>query len=302
MSKILSLLKDKKTQTTIQPADDVFNSRLKGAEDFYKSDVQEKLASTYIINPAKADEHKLPHPVEKPKPKSLNMLPWLISMAAVILFFGNAFFSGKVNINVQIVKGEPAAVPVSAEAYVQPQKIGGLTEEGSGKEAKSILDNILTFPLIGSGATNDMLIKHMGFYGAALGQSKMVKDGMWMVNDGSAGWASVGFDLKEPLDLRDFSLAFFVKGEKGGERLEVILRDAYNDSYMPQARYRIPDGAFGDTWAYVSLPFGGFKGICDITSVVHIGLEFGTSTTGNKSGSSIQVKNLRIVRNEDNSP
>ena len=72
-------------------------------------------------------------------------------------------------------------------------------------------DNIMAFPLIGEGSVNESFIKRMGFYGAALNGSRLIKDGILMVNDATAGWASTGFDFADATDLSDFSLNFFIK-------------------------------------------------------------------------------------------
>jgi len=51
----------------------------------------------------------------------------------------------------------------------------------------------------------------------------------------------------------------------------------------------------GKDWQFVSVPFGNFAGLYNVKAIKHIGFEFGTQTTQNEPGSSIYIKNIRIV-------
>jgi hypothetical protein len=155
----------------------------------------------------------------------------------------------------------------------------------------------VSIPLIAERRLNRDYIKKLGFYGAASSKSSVIEDGLYLFNDGSAGWASAGLDLAEPMDLSKSSLDFFIKGASGSESLELILRDAEYKSYIPQARNAVFNKNMAREWQFVSIPFNNFNGAYNPKNINHIGFEFGTQTTSNALGVSIYIKNMKIVNN-----
>lgn len=296
MSKILELLTYNYKKRKIDKGE-VFSNHISSSN--LDSETKEKLASTYIFNPIENIENVNDNLGEKHSPytsvpsraRLMHIFPWLISFLAILLLLANIAYRGTINIKIEVLKKSAGQSAPVAESYTPV--------EHPATEVKNT-DKVSTVALLASeNHINDNIVKRLGFYGAALNKSRIIKDGILLVNDGTVGWASVGFDLSEPMDSTDRSIDFFVKGAEGNESLELILRDADSNSYLPQAHHIIFRGNMKNEWQFVSIPFNDFNGFYNPERVKHIGFEFGTQTTLNKQGTAIYIKNMRIVKNRD---
>lgn len=121
-------------------------------------------------------------------------------------------------------------------------------------------------------------------------------------------WGSFAMDLGPTTDLTvipkkvesfDTSgyeyLAFWVKGEKGGERMELLIRDAHALNYMPQIKHKLPDAT--TEWQKVTVSLGQFKGRLDLTALDNVGLAFGKDV-GNLKGEVIFVDDFMFTNSE----
>ena len=121
-------------------------------------------------------------------------------------------------------------------------------------------------------------------------------------------WGSFAMDLGPTTDLTvipkkvesfDASgyeyLAFWVKGEKGGERMELLIRDAHALNYMPQIKHKLPDAT--TEWQKVTVSLGQFKGRLDLTALDNVGLAFGKDV-GNLKGEVIFVDDFMFTNSE----
>ena len=285
MSKILDLLTSshKKKELDKKEVHESFSHHL--ASENFDSDTKEKLANTYIFNPIEnvnngSTKKTLPHSPVSSKTRLASLFPWLIVFLMVLLLLINIAYRGKINVKIEVLKkSSEQFTPVApdenyffAERPAEDIEITGI---------------------------NGSIVEKLGFYGAASSKSRMMKDELLLVNDGTITWASAGFDLSEPIDSTGRSLDFFVKGKAGGESLELTLRDADSNSYLPQARHTTFHKNMRNEWQFVSVPFSDFDGFYNHERVKHIGFEFGTQTTLNKRGTSIYIKNIRIVKNTE---
>ena len=297
MSKIVDLLTYKKKISDKKGYDDIFSSKI--LSENFDTTTKEKIANTYILNPSdepanlkkdKSEDLLLPsHKATHLSAKIFHLFPWLISFLAVLLLLVNIAYRGKINIKIEILDNDAGRITSDVSKGASTHQPLPLIEENAGPEYVS------TF-LILNGRINNQIIKKIGFYGAALNDSKISKDGVCLISDGTAGWASAGFDLIEPMDLTNSSLEFFAKGLKGNESLELILRDSDNNSYIPRAYNLIFNKNMGGEWQFASVPFDNFKGYYNSRRVNHIGFEFGTQTTSNEPGTSIHIRNIKIVK------
>lgn len=300
MSKILDLLNYYK-KAGEDKRGDTFSNHL--PQEKFDSSTKEKLANTYIFNPihkidkvedaAKKEDKKISlpkHDTGASKGKFIQFFPWLITFLAVILLLVNIVYRGKVNVIIEFVNERPiqTASAISKDSSLQGE---------AALEVKSSDATQISINLIGEGEFNRYIIKRLGFYGASLSRSKLLQDGLFLYNDGTTGWASVGLDLAEPMDLSTSTLDFFIKGLYGNESLRLILRDAENNSYLPQADNTIFSKNMARDWQFVSIPFHTFNGNYNPRRINHIGFEFGTQTTSNEPGTSLYIKNIRIVKN-----
>ncbi len=266
-------------------------------------DTREKLASTYIFNPIENTKEAKPGPKietahRKDKkitaePRLTAIFPWFISFLAVLLLLVNIAFRGKIVINIDVIPGAEPKIPA-----VMPEKSASkddIAPKAEGYQEMRLSVKPKSITLAGVSMPDKGIIKKVGFYGAALSKSKAMEGGFLLFNDGTAGYASTAFDLSYPMDLEDSTLDFFVKGTYGNESLKLFLRDAGTKSYMPQAVNFLFKKNMGADWQFVSIPFKNFTGSYDPKAINHIGFEFGTQTTQNEPGTSIYIKNIKIV-------
>jgi hypothetical protein len=86
----------------------------------------------------------------------------------------------------------------------------------------------------------------------------------------------------ESLDVSGYKyLTFWVKGEKGSEKMELLVRDAHALNYMPQIKRKLPD--LTTEWQKVVVPLEEFSGKIDLTQLDNIGIAFGLDV-GNMLG------------------
>ena len=106
-------------------------------------------------------------------------------------------------------------------------------------------------------------------------------------------WGSFGMDMGRVVDAvpvpvkiesKDVSgykyLTFWVKGEKGGEHMEVTFRDANAVTYTPQFKYKIPDAT--TSWQKIVVPLDKIKGKIDLTALDNVSIAFGQDVSNDK--------------------
>jgi hypothetical protein len=121
-------------------------------------------------------------------------------------------------------------------------------------------------------------------------------------------WGSFAMDLGPAIDLTvmpkkvesfDVSgysyLVFWLKGEKGGEKMELLLRDAHALNYMPQVKYKLPDAT--TEWQKIVIPLTELKGKIDLTALDNIGLAFGPDV-GNLAGEIIYIDDFMFTNSK----
>ena len=100
----------------------------------------------------------------------------------------------------------------------------------------------------------------------------------------------------ESFDASDWGyLTFWVKGDKGGEKMELVIRDAHALNYMPQVKYKLPDAT--TEWQKVAVSLEQFKGQIDLTALDNIGLAFGRDV-GNLKGEVVYIDNFAFTTSE----
>jgi len=125
----------------------------------------------------------------------------------------------------------------------------------------------------------------------------------------STNWGSFAMDLGVTIDLtiepkqvesKDVSgykyFAFFVKGQNGGEALEVLFRDAHAVSYMPQVK--VPFHNITDKWTQVAIPLEDVNKKIDLTQLDNIGIAFGPDV-GNETGATIYLDDFVFTDNAE---
>ena len=117
-------------------------------------------------------------------------------------------------------------------------------------------------------------------------------------------WASFATDMGPTIDKtvepkkvesKDVSkykkLVLWVKGEKGGEKFNVIVRDAHARSYMPQAIVYNPSGGCTKERKKIEIKLTDFIGRVDWKNLDTVGLEFGVNI-GNPKGAAFYIDDI----------
>ncbi len=122
-------------------------------------------------------------------------------------------------------------------------------------------------------------------------------------------WGSFGMDLGPDmditttpkkvvsLDVSDYKyLVFWAKGEKGGEKMELVVRDAHALNYSPQVNYKLPD--LTNEWQKIVIPLSEIGGKADLTALDNIGITFGTDI-GNMKGDIAYIDDFVFTNNKE---
>lgn len=141
------------------------------------------------------------------------------------------------------------------------------------------------------------LVKKIGFYGGC--QHSYQDEAIKLVNAKFFQWSSMGIDFIAPVDLRKKKIVFKIKGKSGGERLKLTFRDNSAFNFEPQLVLTPKEPTLSSEWQLVDINVDDFYKELDPSQVVHIGLEFGTNTTGNPANATLYVKDI-VIENADN--
>ncbi|MFH1369359.1 MAG: hypothetical protein ABII64_09565 [Elusimicrobiota bacterium] len=122
------------------------------------------------------------------------------------------------------------------------------------------------------------------------------------------GWASFAMNMGPtinreitPIEVQTLNvssyqkLTFMVKGDKGGEKFNVIFRDSHAPDYMPQARVTLFIDGAPNQWTKVEIPLSKVSWQVDLKNLANIGIEFG-SNLGNKQGAAIFLDDFRLEK------
>lgn len=162
--------------------------------------------------------------------------------------------------------------------------------------ARSKLDAISTQEALASvimedGREDSGLVARIGFYGACVHTYQ--EQSLKLINGSHRNWSSMGIDFVYPLDLRGKQIVVKLKGKLGGEKLLMIFRDQGAKDYNPQL-VLIPEESTSCYWQNIRVVLGGDQPDIDLSQVVHMGLEFGSSTAQNPANSTLFVKDIII--------
>lgn len=151
-----------------------------------------------------------------------------------------------------------------------------------------------TISIIKDGQKDTSLIDKLGFYGACL--STQEKQAIRLVNGSFCTWSSMGIDFAYPLDLRGKQITLVLKGKRGGEKLELTFRDTLAKDYNPQLVLSLGKEGVSQDWRTVKFSFDAQETRkIDLSQIVHMGLEIGSSTAQNPAHSTLYVKDIIIA-------
>ncbi len=146
--------------------------------------------------------------------------------------------------------------------------------------------------IIKDGREDSALVEKIGFYGACVHMYQ--KQSIKLINGSFRSWSSMGIDFIYPLDLRGKQIVLKLKGKQGGEKFELTFRDKFAQDYTPQLVLAPKRKGLSGDWQKIEVVFDAHQPKIDLSCVVHMGLEFGTSTVQNPRNSTLFVKDIFI--------
>jgi hypothetical protein len=128
----------------------------------------------------------------------------------------------------------------------------------------------------------------------ALGTKKAETWGSFSMDLGLTTDATTTPKKVKSLDVTKYKyLTFWLKGDKGGEKLELLFRDSHAQNYMPQAKYKVQDAV--PEWVKISVPLEEIQKLgIDLKALDNIGIAFGPDA-GNKQGAIIYVDDFAFT-------
>jgi hypothetical protein len=158
-----------------------------------------------------------------------------------------------------------------------------------------------TIPVVDKGIVNRDAIKRPEFLGyARQGISKTAKETLILRNPKKYNWAEVLLPFRFPIDLSSRTLVFYVRGQRGGEKVTIILKDIDNRSV------RLRDVYLSSDWREESIPLNISGSHVDLANISSMRIEYGrigesSSERDSAIESIIYVKDLNLLREAKNS-
>lgn len=157
--------------------------------------------------------------------------------------------------------------------------------------------NSKTVKAVDGGVINNDIIRNFEFCGYAKnGASRALKNFVVLNNPRKYSWAGILLNFKFPLDLSSRRIVLALRGDTGGERAWLILKDANNRA----ARREL---YLSSRWQDEVVRPGEMRKDIDLSRITQLRIESGyTGESGRMLDSSIPftiyLKNLNIIREE----
>ena len=107
------------------------------------------------------------------------------------------------------------------------------------------------------------------------------------------GWAELSIDFKFPIDLSMRKLSLSLRGNVGGEKINVVLRD------MEDRSFRVNDLSLSSNWNDKIIDLEKAKGEIDLSKINHLRVECGYAGESIKSspvGVVVYVKDIGLLK------
>jgi len=131
------------------------------------------------------------------------------------------------------------------------------------------------------------------FAGSAKSESEITDQYLRLVNSRGSGWANMKINFDEPLNLTKHKLFFMAKGQRGGEKFLIALKDSTNKTY--QSINIMPQG-LSNVWQKVTINLKETASAIDLNKVSEITLEIGSLTANNSVAATIYIKDLALTK------
>lgn len=251
---------------------------------------QEQLASIYFpSDKEKGAKTEIAAPIiiriiEKPKFSSV--VPWIIASIAFLITALSLFSTKRIFIDVKMIDEKSPYLSAFEESRFSqnlPAPKEPVERELPGDET----------------VTEKIAHESFIFEGAAKLKSSKDKQGLTLVNSSVAPFARASFYFDVPADLTRSKIVFYVKGAVGGERLAVAVKDEENILAFRKGKIFPIKDPLTVQWQRAEISFDDVAANFDKHKVKSVRLDFGSKDTENKSGDTLFVKELQIVRQKN---
>lgn len=165
------------------------------------------------------------------------------------------------------------------------------------KFAKAGMMDSKVINIFSDGRLNARIIKKFEFGGSASknnSNSKIANRLIILNSPEKYNWADAAIDFKFPIDVSKRNLSISFKGEIGGERINIVLKDENNRTCRLNNMY------LTSAWRAETISFDGIKEDIDLSKITHLRFEFGYIGESDNINSPIDVtiylKEMKITK------
>lgn len=124
--------------------------------------------------------------------------------------------------------------------------------------------------ILSKGSVNRDLINPVRFRGyAKSGKGSISKNMVTLNNPQKYNWADMSMEFKFPIDVSSRNLSLDLRGNVGGEKINIVLRDTNNRTL------RMDDISASYNWSNKTIPLDKGGSSIDLTKVNHLRIETG---------------------------
>lgn len=162
---------------------------------------------------------------------------------------------------------------------------------------KNAIVNAKTVKIVDRGAVNKDIVQNYEFRGYARKDisPKVPRDAIALTNPKKYNWADMAINFKFPVNLTNRSISLSMRGNVGGERVNIVIRDINNKSY------RINDLYLTSKWSSKVIRLDSVKNNIDLSSIDHLRIECGYMGESSKEMDSpiditVYIKNINLIK------
>ncbi len=161
---------------------------------------------------------------------------------------------------------------------------------------KKHIVNARIIKIIDRGAVNKDIIKTYEFRGYAKKDTSKTSRGLMVLdNPKKYNWADLAMNFNFPMNLTNRSLSLSLRGNIGGERVSVVLRDINNKTY------RINDLSLSSQWSNRVVRLNTMKGNIDLSNIDQMRIECGYIGESAREMDSpidvmVYIKNINLLK------
>lgn len=300
MSRIIDALQKKKSEENpIQkdPDMDLLSREAHRADrpQRISPQAQKQLADVYFKDLSKTA--KLPEPtvVRVTDNRRSYLWPLLIVSVLFFLLLIVVVLNKRITVHVQIDEMQQAPVAASAPApvkaaAVEPENATLMSQDGSlAYNRPKVTNSVKDAPEV-------LSISPLEFHfaGAAMLNSSRDRQQLILMNSSIAGVAYAEVLFNPPLDATPYELAFEVRGRIGNEKIEVIFKDANDNSSLNWKEIKLFNDGMGTEWSQVQLRVEDSE-YFNAHALKQLRIEIGTQRTANTQDAVVFVRNIQWI-------